>query len=185
MARAAFPLGFSPAAYNRAGLRSISDKALQHEYARLRRDAQDRLRGFERSATYKNAAAYQENKGLFIPLKAVSNRAQLEQLVIAAARFVTAKGSSVSGAKEIDRARVNSLKAAGYNFVNMKNIRQFGDFMDKARSSALDKQYGSGTVAKMYAYASKRKIPPDQLFARFSEYLDRMEKTERRGSRSE
>lgn len=173
--RKPFKLGFSPAAYNRAGLRAIAQddpQALQREYARLRRDAMDRLRGFERSSELRNKSFVKENKAKFITLKEVKSQAQLETLIIDAARFVTARSSSVSGYKGIRRDKVNSLRAAGYTWINEKNIEDFGHYMEWAREHGQARIYGSKTTASLYEAVESGEVSSEELKEYFDEFQE-------------
>lgn len=135
--RRPFELGFDPALYNPAGLGAkdekgeylIPDSDLKKEYARLRREATERLRKLGQSE-FKTSKTYKENVGKFKPVREVTDRRELERLVQQAARFVTAKGSSASGQRDIRRKQIQSLHERGYTWVNTKNFQDFTDYMD-------------------------------------------------------
>lgn len=175
--RKPFRLGFSPAAYNRAGLRAIAaqdPKALEHEYARLRRDALDRIRGFERSTELRNKPFVKDKKRTYKTLKNIKSQAELETLIIDAARFVSARSSSVSGYKAIRMDRVRSLRAAGYTWINAKNVEAFGQFMEWARVNNADRLYGSSQVAESFEKVASGKMSTEELRARFDQYMAAM-----------
>lgn len=172
--RKPFKLGFSPAAYNRAGLRAIAaqdPKALQREYARLRREAQDRLRGFARSAELHDKPIAKENRNKFVPISKIKSQAQLETLIIDAARFVTARSGSVSGYKAIRMDKVNTLRAAGYTWINTKNIEDFGTFMDWTRAHKQDRIYSSGSRADIFRVVAKDEVSSEDLKKYFNEFM--------------
>ncbi len=136
--RKPFELGFDPALYNPSGLGAkdekgeylIPDSALKKEYARLRREATERLRKLGQSE-FKTSKTYKENVGKFKPVREVTDRRELERLVQQAARFVTANGSSASGLRDIRRKQIQSLhKKKGFTFVNTKNFQDFTEYMD-------------------------------------------------------
>lgn len=137
-------LGFDPALYNPSGLGArdetgaylITDEELKKEYARLRREATERLRKLGQSE-FKNTKTYKENVGKFKPIKEITDRRELERLTQKAARFVTAKGSSASGLRDIRRKQIKSLHDSGYKWVNTKNFQDFTDFMDWLKAQSL------------------------------------------------
>lgn len=132
--RKPFQLGFDVAAYNPIGLRNVPTADLTREYARLRREATERLRKLGQSE-FKTSTTYLYNKDRFLRVRDVPNRRTLERLVQEAARFVTARGSSASGLRGIRRDQINTLHAHGYTWINTKNFEQFTQFMEHLRSS--------------------------------------------------
>ena len=139
MARTRKPyiLGLDPASYNPVGLKAYSDAELQHEYARIRREANERLTRLGASE-FAEMEVYTSNVGKFIPIKQLSSRRELERLVIEGARFVTASGSSASGQRAIRKKAISSLKDLGINFVNTKNYGMFSKFMGELKSGHIE-----------------------------------------------
>lgn len=134
--RKPFELGLNPFAYNPVGLKSYQTDDLLSEYARLRREANDRLRKLGRSE-FADTKAYLENKDRFIPIKEVKSRRQLERLIQESARFVTARGSSASGLRGIRRDQLSTLHAnGGFKWVNTKNYKQFYEFMKEVKEKS-------------------------------------------------
>ena len=180
----AFQPTYTPGTYTRIGLSSLTDAELAKEYSRVRRDAQERLRSFQRSSDpeLRTAAVVAEKAGVYLNLaqiKQVSSgpketRDMITDLMIDAFKFVSAKASSVSGFRAIQDKQINSLHAAGYTFINRGNLKQFGDFMDYFRDRKDRKAYGSGTVADTFNQAVKQAIPPDQLEKHFRFYVDQI-----------
>lgn len=172
-----FQPAYSPGTYTRIGLRRLSDKELEREYSRVRRDAQERLRAFSRSSDpdIRGAAVVAEKAGLYLnraQIKAVGGgRALMEDLLIDAYRFVSAKTSSVSGFKRTREKQVNALQAKGFDYINSGNIREFGEFMDYFRSRKDAKAYGSGYVAAAFNQAQAQGISAQNVKAHFKFYL--------------
>lgn len=145
--RKPFELGFDPAVYTPTGLGArnekgeylISDADLKKEYARLRREATERLRKLG-AGEFKKTKTYRENKDRFLRLEDIAGRKQgplapdarrkLERLTQEAARFVTAKGSSASGLRDIRRKAIKTLHESGYTFVNTRNYDDWTDYLD-------------------------------------------------------
>lgn len=176
-----FDPAYKPGVYTRIGVKTLSDTELAREYSRVRRDAQERLRVFQRSKDpeLRQAAVVAEKAGLYLnraQIKAGTDnprqaRALMEDLLIDAYGFVNAKSSSVSGYRDIQDKQIRSLQAKGYEFVNKSNLRQFGDFMDYFRSRKDAKSYGSGTVADTFNKAAKQGISPKELEKHFKFYV--------------
>lgn len=172
-----FQPAYSPGTYTRIGLRNLSDKELEREYTRVRRDAQERLRSFARSIDpdIRGAAVVAEKAGLYLnraQIKAVGGgRALMEDLLIDAYRFVSAKTSSVSGFRRMREKQVASLQAKGYDFVTADNIKEFGEFMDYFRSRKDAKAYGSEYVALLFNQTVAQGISHESLKAHFKFYI--------------
>ena len=171
---------YTPGTYTRIGVSSLSDEQLAREYSRVRREAQERLRSFQRSRDpeLREAAVVAEKAGVYLNRQQIrqagGGRAMMEDLLIDAYRFVSAKTSSVSGFRATQDRQINALQAAGYDFVDRSNLRQFGEFMDYFRSRKDAKSFGSGTVATAFNQAAKQKIPPDQLQKHFKYYVNQI-----------
>lgn len=158
--RKPFEFGLDVASYNPQGLRHYTEAELKKEYARVRREATERLRKLGQSE-FKESKAYRENIGKFKPIKEVGSRRELERLLQEGARFVTAKSSSASGQREIRKNAIDTLHAHGYNWVNTKNYSKFVEFMEQARATGLDRlfyQREKGTPGR----GEKRRAANDQ-----------------------
>lgn len=171
-----FQPAYTPGTYTRIGVKKLSDEELVREYSRVRRDAQERLRAFSRSSDpeIRGAAVVAEKAGLYLnraQIKAVGGRPLMEDLLIDAYRFVSAKTSSVTGFKRTREKQVNAMQAKGYDFVTSDNIREFGEFMDYFRSRKDAKAYGSDFVALAFNQAQAQNIPPEKVRYHFKFYL--------------
>jgi predicted DNA-binding WGR domain protein len=171
---------YTPGTYTRIGVASLSDEELAREYSRVRREAQERLRSFQRSRDpeLREAAVVAEKAGVYLNRaqirQAGGGRAMMEDLLIDAYRFVSAKTSSVSGFRATQDKQINALQAAGYDFVDRSNLRQFGEFMDYFRSRKDSKSFGSETVATAFNQAQKQKISPEELKRHFKFYAQQI-----------
>lgn len=173
---------YTPGTYTRIGVEQLTDEQLAKEYSRVRREAQERLRSFQRSRDpeLREAAVVAEKAGVYLnraQIKAVGGgRAMMEDLLIDAYRFVSAKTSSVSGFRATQDKQINALKAAGYDFVNRGNLRQFGEFMDFFRDRKARRSFGSGTVATAFNQAAKQGISPEELKKHFQFYVGQIKR---------
>lgn len=172
---------YSPATYTREGLRTLDDSELQAEYAKARREATERLRSFSRSKdpNIRGSALAQEKAGVYSTIKDIKSaaasakdaRAQMEDLLLDAMRFISSKRSSVSGQREIERKISRSLQAAGYD-IKEKDLPAFGQFMDWAKDRRDNKKWGgSGVKADLFSMARKQKISNQELQAHYAYYM--------------
>lgn len=136
--RKPFKLGLDPSAYNPIGMKAYTEDEIRREYARLRREAEQRLTRLGKSE-FRDSAAYRQNVGKFKRLDQIHDRRTLERLTQEAAKFVTARGSSASGQRGIRRDIIDTLHSSGYKFVNTKNFKKFTEFMDTVKAMGLDK----------------------------------------------
>lgn len=135
-------------------LEQIDERALKKEYSRLREIANRRLNRLQASE-YKETDIAKEYAGGFAILAEVED---LPRELTKLARFVASERTSVTGLKRIDRQTVETLQEHGYDFVNTKNVRQFGAFMEEMRQAGLSKLYSSEFIATWWSErdASKR-----------------------------
>ena len=151
-------------------LEQIDESALRKEYTRLRKIANKRLNSLQASE-YKETDLAKEYAGGFALLADVKDLPrELTQL----ARFVASERSSVTGLKRIDRQTIETLQEHGYTFVNSKNVRQFGAFMEEMRQAGLSKLYSSELMAEWWSErdASKRDNVKE-LKREFEEYVNK------------
>lgn len=150
-------------------LEQIDERALRKEYTRLRKIANKRLNRLQASE-YKESNLAKEYAGGFALLADVKDLPrELTQL----ARFVASERSSVTGLKRIDKQTIETLHEHGYEFVNAKNVRQFGAFMEEMRQAGLSKLYSSELMAEWWSGkdASKRDNVKE-LKREFEEYVN-------------
>lgn len=168
-----------PEAYFPGGitiLKAAGEAEARKEYQRLRRIAQKRLARFvgtqyEDTDIYKNRAI----KKPFKPSSELESVRDLQAALSDVRGFLNSKRSTISGMKRIDRETIATLHKNGYTFVNMTNIKQFGDFMEAARLQAGKKMQGSDRVAEMYDVAIRKKIPPEELLKDFDYWRANLE----------
>lgn len=128
-------------------LEQIDERALRKEYTRLRKIANKRLKRLQASE-YKETDLAKEYAGGFAILAEVEDLPrELTQL----ARFVASERSSITGLKRIDKQTISTLQEHGYTFVNSKNVRQFGAFMEEMRQAGYSKLYSSEFLANWWS----------------------------------
>lgn len=135
-------------------LEQMDERALKKEYSRLREIANRRLQRLQASE-YKETDLAKEYAGGFAILAEVED---LPRELTKLARFVASERTSVTGLKRIEKQTVETLQEHGYDFVNTKNVRQFGAFMEEMRQAGLSKLYSSEFIATWWSErdASKR-----------------------------
>ena len=175
-----FEPGYSPATYTRTGIQTLTDKELEKEYSRVRREATERLRSFARSKdpAIRESALALEKQGLYLNKKQIKEsgegRGLMEDLLLDAMKFLQSKRSTVSGTREIEGRTARSLQAAGYD-IEKKDLKSFGQFMDYARDRRDSRRYGSGTVAKTFDQAKKQGISRSELQKHYRYYVDQIQ----------
>ena len=150
-------------------LEQIDERALRKEYTRLRKIANKRLARLQASE-YKETGLAKEYAGGFALLADVED---LPRELTMLARFVASEKSSVTGLKRIDKQTISTLHEHGYSFVNAKNVRQFGAFMEEMRQAGYSKLYSSEFLAEWWSEKSKGKLGNvDKLKLEFEKYVN-------------
>lgn len=70
--------------------------------------------------------------------------------------------ASLSGWKKIEKRTIESLHKAGFKNINSKNIKQFGNFMEKMRGLFGAKFYPSDEVAELFETAASEDSQMDE-----------------------
>lgn len=120
---------WSISTYYPGALAERSEKELRQEYARLRAVAQKSIQRLGKSE-FAGGATYRNAVGRFPTTKSIKDKRKLAMALVDISRFLSAKGSSVSGLKEIQAEQVNTWqKQYGYNFVNTGNYAAWVEFL--------------------------------------------------------
>ena len=155
-------------AYYPYRLEQLDERALRKEYSRLREIANKRLARLQASE-YKETDLAKEYAGGFAILAEVED---LPRELTKLARFVASERASVTGLKRIDKQTISTLHQHGYTFVNTKNVRQFGAFMEEMRQAGLSKLYSSEFMATWWSEQGKSKLGNvDELKREFEKYV--------------
>ena len=150
-------------------LEQIDERALRKEYTRLRKIANKRLARLQASE-YKETDLAKEYAGGFALLADVED---LPRELTQMARFVASERSSVTGLKRIDNQTIETLQEHGYTFVNTKNVRQFGAFMEEMRQAGLSKLYSSEFLANWWSEQGRSKLDNvKELKREFEKYVN-------------
>ena len=163
------PLSWDYDVYYPYRLEQMDESALRKEYTRLRKIANKRLARLQASK-YKDSDLAKEYSGGF---EILANVADLPREITVLARFVASERSSITGLQRIEKQTISTLHQHGYKFVNTKNVRQFGAFMEEMRQAGLSKLYSSEFIATWWSErdASKRDNV-SKLKLEFEEYVN-------------
>lgn len=147
---------------------SLSEKEIKDEYRRLRAIANKRIDRLEK-AGYKQTQAYLRNVGSY---KAPSNYtvAELQYKLYQVSKFISAKSSTVSGMRLIEKEAIETLKEKGFEHV--KNLQEFGDFMSWARTKYKSQEFDSERAAEIFDEAKRRNIDIDEIKKDYELYSD-------------
>ena len=149
----------------------LTEKEMRAEYSRLRAIANKRLERF-RGTKYETAQSFIRNDGKFVPLKEISTERDLIYKLYELKKFVTAKSSSVSGMKEIEKKAIETAHDRGLTWLNSGNIQDFGQFMDECRAKGYARIYGSERCAELFGTAAKKGLSPAEIQADFAFWME-------------
>lgn len=177
----------SPEMYSMYALRNAdvwTPENVRREYSRLRKIINERLKTIEGSE-YEESQTYLRNIGKYKPIKELT-QGQIKGLLWEASKMLQAETGTLTGLRRADRRRVASLQEHGFTGITMKNIRQFGHFMEAWRSREELRGYGSPTAAELYNAVVHKGLDPQEVMKEFSFWLqhtDELEALPRRKSR--
>lgn len=120
--------------YTPGHVQEWDDADLRKEYTRLRDIAQKRLKRIAQDKRARTSDIYKEFKGGFPKLRDITSKKELGQALADVSRFVRSKGSTVGGAKEIFKRR---LQIAGIREEDVRNEYSIDEWMEIVRT-----QYG-------------------------------------------
>ena len=146
----------------------LSEKEIRDEYRRLRNIANKRIERLEK-AGYGETQAYLRNAGAY---KSASNytTAELQYKLYQISKFVSAKSSTVSGMRSIEKEAIKALQEKGLERV--KNLQEFGDFMSWARTRYKNSDFDSERAAEVYNEAKRRSIDIEEIKKDYELYRD-------------
>ena len=149
------------------------------ELRRLQHIANDRLKKFT-GTEWEQSDVYKSNKGQYDKNVRKMSREEVDMKLNQVYRFLKSKRSTVRG-NQIARAKtIRSLQQAGYTGINKRNLKAFGEFMDKIRAANLDAIYTSDEVVDMFELFEKKGIKDkDALIEDFDAFYDKKKELEK------
>ena len=149
----------------------LTPEQMKAEYTRLRNVANKRLLRMQ-DTRFENYQSFQQNVGKFIPVSQISSERELIYRLSEVERFISAKTSTISGIRDIERRTLESLQDAGYTFVNAKNLAAFGEFMTEYRAQHLNEIYDSDEAYKLFVETQKRGIGLSKIRGDFEFWME-------------
>lgn len=149
----------------------LTPEQMRAEYTRLRNVANKRLLRMQ-DTRFENYQSFQQNVGKFVPVSQISSERELIYRLSEVERFISAKTSTISGIRDIERRTLESLQDAGYTFVNAKNLLAFGEFMAEYRAQHLNEIYDSDEAYKLFVETQKRGIGLSKIRGDFEYWMD-------------
>ena len=139
----------------------LSLKEARAEYSRLRSVANKRLERLGRSE-FASGRTYQNWKGGFAPLDSIKGD-NIYKALSDVEHFIGLKTGTVSGARSAQKAFIESMHERGYDFINKKNAKEFGEFMGEVKKHKDYKGRDSEQLVDLYKTAKDKRINPMSL----------------------
>lgn len=149
----------------------LTPEQMKAEYTRLRNVANKRLLRMQ-DTRFENYQSFQQNVDKFIPVSQISSERELIYRLSEVERFISAKTSTISGIRDIERRTLESLQDAGYTFVNAKNLAAFGEYMAEYRAQHLNEIYDSDEAYKLFVQTQKRGIGLSKIRGDFEYWME-------------
>ena len=150
---------------------ALSEKEIRDEYRRLRNIANKRIKRLA-EAGYKKTQTYLRNAGSY---QAPSNYTmeELQYKLYQVSKFVSAKSSTVSGMRRIEKETIEILREKELG--QIKNLQEFGDFMDWARAKYKNSDFDSERAAEVYNESKRRRIGIEEIKNDYELFRDNYE----------
>lgn len=130
---------------------SHSEKELRKEYAKLRSVAMKSLQRMGKSE-FAQSQTYRQNVGRFLATSHLKSKKEVARALTDVVRFLSAKGHSVSGMKEIRKQSITTWHEKGYTWVNKTNYEDWTRFLawyKEARGFVYDVNSASAIFRNM------------------------------------
>lgn len=149
------------------------------ELRRLQHIANERLQKFT-GTEWEQSDVYKSNKGQYDKNVKKMSREEVDMKLNQVYRFLKSKRSTVRG-NQIARAKtIRSLHQAGFTGINKRNLKAFGEFMDKVRAANLDAIYTSDEIVDMFELFEKKGIKDkESLIEDFDSFYDKKQELEK------
>ena len=168
---------YDPEVYIPAAVRYgyLEIREARAEYSRLRSAAVKRLARLSRTEGRNYAAFRIYGKEGFAPLPKDATASEVGRALADVHHFLEMRTSSISRIRESQRQALSTLRERGYTFINKRNIREFGEFMETARQAkvASNNRGGSPIIAELYETVKRLQIPPKDVQRNFAAWLSK------------
>lgn len=172
------PLHAHPAAWESG---NVPIRDFTRVYSDLRRTAIKRLNRLKRSR-FSDSELVEQYGERFVGIPTLKKeygdnwQAEVVDRVGDLYKFLSRKGSTVTGQREIETNLIESMHERGLTFVNKKNLRQFQKFMEAWRQQHQNQQYGSESVAMLFEDTIRRRLNPEEIQQDFEFWENNMDK---------
>ena len=146
-ARPSATLRYNAAKYTPAGLETWPEKELRAEYTRLRDIAQKRVKRLSRDPVAQTSSIYREFEHGFARLRDIKTREGVERALADVSRFVRARASTVTGARESFQQRAARATNIDLHDVEPDDYMSLDEWMALWRESS---ELFDSDVAVMY-----------------------------------
>lgn len=150
-------------------LKSLTVDRVRKEYSRIRKEALRRLSVLERNDMIDyidnvpevTQARGQSDLDVYLELRELTN-------------FLKNPFSSIKYVKEFERDMVKTMRDKGYYSINRENIREFNQYMKKAKGDLDGFMYDSTHASQIFDEAKRLNLDytPDQLIEKY-DYLEK------------
>lgn len=148
----------------------LPERQLRKLYTELRDIANKRIKRAQRAGYGQNIVIRQGAKK--IPkISEIGSAAELHYRIGETAMLLENPQSTITGLERLEQAKLETLVRHGYDFVNERNLQDFGRFMEWVRTYYQDQLYDSDAVARLYKTVTKGGFTTRALKQRFEEYL--------------
>lgn len=152
----------------------MTEKEMRAEYSRLRSIAVKRLARLKKNK-YTDDNFYRYNAERYIPLADIKNEKQLMQKLSDIAYFLESRRSLITERRKLESETIETLHEHGLDFVNRKNLKDFGEFMEAFREQHLELLYSSDEAASLFGLTQEKRIRSEEIQKYFKEFLGQQE----------
>lgn len=175
---------------------NVDSAELRKEYSRLRQVANKRLKRME-GTEYQKSQTYLRNKGKYTTLEQIEKEAlkyaknlplEAQQKYVDSHvakkmsdlyKYLTAKTGTIRGMQRVENELIETLHEKGLTFINKKNIRQFGEYMEYLRILHGNRMFDSERAVDLFGLATKKGINPEEISEDYTFWSEHMEELER------
>lgn len=143
-------------------LNTMTEKEIRKEYSRLRKVATGRLKTLEKSEWGKRADTWRSYRDAF-PSGRGRSTGEIAHRLSQAYYFLSLKGSSVTGLREIRDDFIKTMNDDGYTWINKDNYFDFIDFMESVRAYYDSVSYDSDRAVEVFDVLTDNGFTSDSL----------------------
>lgn len=136
----------------------FTEKEIRAADRKFRRQFRERVKEWEASGMGEDERITDPAE-VFLPTMAKSDIEAVKHRLQSLARWLGQKESTVQGAIEADKSRLQTMRAKGFKIKNAQELKKFGKFMDSIRPVFDDvNRYNPEVISKLWNKAKKQDI---------------------------